>query len=152
MPIAHLTERIHAIRTQTKPYVSRIQGKVSVRSIYFSLLWPISWVSQHWVLLAFLFVPSHQLSIIFISKQMLQIWYYRGVPHDLGGNSLPGTLPLDVPRIIFFGSCNAMHRIRGKYPNSRSHLGRGCSHWDMHVSSAPPILEGKQVVSLRTSC
>ena len=58
-------------------------------------------MSQHCVLLAFLFVPSHQLSILFISEQMLQTWYYRRVPHDLGRNSLSGTLPLDVPRIIF---------------------------------------------------
>ena len=75
--------------------------QIQVRSIYFSPLRPITGVSQHWVLLAFLFVPSHQLSIIFISKQTLQTWYYRRIPHDLGRNSLPGTLPLDIARIIF---------------------------------------------------
>src|SRR4026208_344007 len=101
MTTAHLTKRIHAIRTQTESYVSRIQIKFRVCSIYFSPLRPISGVSQHRVLLTFLFVPSHQFSIIFISKQTLQTWYYRQVPHDLGGNSLLGTLPLDVPRIIF---------------------------------------------------
>ena len=34
----NLTKRIHAIRTQTEPYVSRIQNKFRVRSIYFSPL------------------------------------------------------------------------------------------------------------------
>ena len=92
---------IHVIRTQTEPYVSRIQIKFRVRSIYFSPLRPISGVSQHRVLLAFLFVSSYQLSIIFISKQMLQTWYYRQIPHDLRRNSLSGTLPLDIARIIF---------------------------------------------------
>ena len=61
----------------------------------------ISGVSQHRVLLAFLFVPSHQLNIIFISKQTLQTWYYRRISHDLRRNSLPGMLPLDIARIIF---------------------------------------------------
>ena len=84
---AHLTKRIHAIHTQTEPYVSRIQIKFRVRSIYFSPLRPISGVSQHRVFLAFLFVPSHQLSIIFIFKQTLQTWYYRRIPHDLRRNS-----------------------------------------------------------------
>ena len=98
---AHLTERIHAIRTQTEPHVSRIQFKFRVRSIYFSPLQPINGVSQHRVLLAFLFVPSHQLSIFFISKQMLQTWYYRRIPHDLHRNSFPGMLPLDIDKIIF---------------------------------------------------
>ena len=37
-------------------------------------------------------MPSHQLSIIFISKQTLQMWYYRRIPHDLRRNSLPGRL------------------------------------------------------------
>ena len=77
MTTAHLSKMIHAICTQTEPYVSRIQFKFRVRSIYFSPLRPISGVSQHRVLLAFLFVLSHQLSIIFISKQTLQTWYYR---------------------------------------------------------------------------
>ena len=102
MTTAHLTKMIHAIRTQTEPYVSRIQFKFRVGSIYFSALRPISGVSQHLILLAFLFVPSHQLSIIFISKQTLQTWYYRRIPHDLHRNSLPGTLPLDIAKIIFF--------------------------------------------------
>jgi len=93
METTHLTERIHAIRTQTEPYIPHIQFKVFVGSIYFSPQRPISWVSKHRVLLAFLFVSSHQLSILFISKQMFQTWYYRRVPHDLGRNSLPGTLP-----------------------------------------------------------
>ena len=105
-PLLISPKRIHAIRTQTEPYVSRIQIKFRVRSIYFSPLWPISGVSQHRLFLAFLFVPSHQLSILFISKQMLQMWYYRRVPHDLGRNSLPGMLPLDVPRIIFSNFSN----------------------------------------------
>ena len=30
------------------------------------------------------------------------MWYYRRVPHDLGMNSLPRTLTLDFPSIIFF--------------------------------------------------
>ena len=101
MATAHLTKRIHAIYIQTEPYVSRIQFKFRVHSIYFSPLRPINGVSQHRVLLAILFVASHQLSIIFIPKQTLQQWYYRRVPHDLGSNSLPGTLPLDIARIIF---------------------------------------------------
>src|SRR6185312_10308038 len=42
MTTTHLTKRIHAIRTQTEPYVSRIQIKFRVRSIYFSPLRPIS--------------------------------------------------------------------------------------------------------------
>src|SRR6185312_409290 len=101
MTTAHLTKRIHAIRTQTEPYVSRIQFKFRVHSIYSSPLRPISGVSQHRVFLAFLFVPSHQLSIIFISKQTLQMWYYRRITHDLRRNSLTGRLPLDISRIIF---------------------------------------------------
>src|SRR6185312_9721616 len=101
MTTAHLTKRIHAIRTQIEPYVSCIQFKLRVCSIYFSPLRPISGVSQHRVLLAFLFVPSHQLSIIFISKQTLQTWYYWRIPHDFRRNSLPGTLRLDISRIIF---------------------------------------------------
>ena len=91
MTTAHLTKMIHAIRTQTEPYVSRIQIKFRVRSIYFSPLRPISGVSQHRILLAFLF----------ISKQTLQTWYYRRIPHYLRRNSLPGMLPLDIARIIF---------------------------------------------------
>ena len=42
MTTAYLTKRIHAIRTQTELYVSRIQIKFRVRSIYFSPLRPIS--------------------------------------------------------------------------------------------------------------
>ena len=101
MTTAHLTKRTHAIRTQTEPYVFRIQFKFRVGSIYISPLHSISVVSQHRVLLAFLFVPSHQLSIMFISKQTLQMWFYRRIPHDPRRNSLPGTLPLDIARIIF---------------------------------------------------
>ena len=67
----------------------------------FSPLWPISGVSQHRVFLAFLFVPSHQLSIPFICKQTLKMCYYRRVLHNLGRNSLLGMLLLDVLRIIF---------------------------------------------------
>ena len=28
-------------------------------------------------------------------------WYYRRVPHHLGKNSLPGTLPLGIPMVTF---------------------------------------------------
>jgi hypothetical protein len=31
---------------------------------------------------------------------MLQTWYYRRVPHDLGRNSLPRMLPLDFSRAV----------------------------------------------------
>jgi hypothetical protein len=112
---AHFTKRIHAIRTQCEPYVPRIQCKVFVSSIYFSPLGSIGLVSQHHVFLAFFFVPSHQLSMLFVSKQMLQTWYYRRVPHDIGKNSLPGTtLPLDfitvlspnlIPQCTAYGVC-----------------------------------------------
>jgi hypothetical protein len=97
---AHFTERIHDIHTQSKLYVPRILCKVWVNSIYFSPLGSISQVSQHCVLLLFFFVPSHQLSMIFVPKQTLQTWYYRRVPHDLGRNSLPRMLPLDFYRVI----------------------------------------------------
>ena len=123
MTIAHLTKKIHA-----EPYISRIQFKFRVGSIYFSLLRPISGVSQHRVLLAFHFVPSHQLRIIFISKQTLQTWYYRRIPHDLSRNSLPGTLPLDIARIIFYDLVTQCS-IRGMHPNSHTRLGIGCSRW-----------------------
>jgi hypothetical protein len=89
----HLTKRIHAIRTQIEPYIPRIHCKVFVGSIYFSPLGSISWVSQHCVFLSFFFVPSHQLSMLFISKQMLQTWYYR--------YTLPGMLALDIPRVLY---------------------------------------------------
>jgi hypothetical protein len=57
-------------------------------------------IYQPGVLLLFFFVPSHQLSMIFVPKQTLQTWYYRRVPHDLGRNSLPRTLPLDFSRVV----------------------------------------------------
>ena len=38
MTTVHLTKRIHAIRTQTETFISRIQIKFRVRSIYFSPL------------------------------------------------------------------------------------------------------------------
>ena len=70
MTTAHLTKRIHAIRTQTEPYISRIQIKFRVRSIYFSPLRPISGVSQHRVFLAFLFVPSINLALsLFLNRR-----------------------------------------------------------------------------------
>ena len=118
-----------------------------LESIYFSPLRPISGVSQHRVLLVFLFVPSHQLSIIFISKQTLQAWYYRR-PHDLRRNSLPGRLPLDIARIIFsdlvtqctaYGAC-----IQILVLTSVEDAVVG----GMHVSSALLILDGKQVIWL----
>jgi hypothetical protein len=65
---AYFTERIHAMHTQSEPYVPRIQCKVFISSIYFSPLGAISWVSQHRVLLAFFFVPLHQLGMHFVSK------------------------------------------------------------------------------------
>ena len=116
----------------------------------FSPLRPISGVSQHRVLLAFLFVPSHQLSIIFISKQTLQMWYYRRIPHDLRRNSLPGRLPLDISRIIFSNlvtQCTAYWTcIQILVLASVEDAVVG----GMHVSFALPILKGKQVVWLQT--
>ena len=150
MPTTHLTKRIHAIRTQTKPYVSRIPFKFRVRSIYFSPLRPFSGVSQHRVFFAFLFVSLHQLSIIFISKQTLQTWYYRRIPHDLRRNSLPARLPLDISRIIFSNlvtQCTAYEtciQILVLASVEDAVLG------GMHVSFALPILKGKQVVWFHT--
>ena len=101
MTIAHLTKRIHAIRTQTEPYVSRIQFKFMVGSIYFYPLRPISGVSQYRVLLAFLFVPSHQLNIIFISKQMLQRGIIDEYHMTLAGTLFRGGSPSTSPGSSF---------------------------------------------------
>ena len=97
-----------------------------------------------------LFVPSHQLSIIFISKQTFQTWYYRRIPHDLGRNSLSGTLPLDIARIIFsdlvmqctaYGTCIQILVLASV---------EDAVVGGMHVSFALSILKGKQVVWLHT--
>jgi hypothetical protein len=63
-------------------------------------------VYQHHVFLTFFFVPSHQLSMLFISKQTLQMWYYRRVPHDLSRNSLPRVLSPDLlSQCTAYGTC-----------------------------------------------
>ena len=71
----------------------------------------------------------HQLSIIFISKQTLQTWYYRRIPHDLRRNSLSGRLPLDISRIIFsnlvtqciaYGTCFQILVLPGKWSSKSS--------------------------------
>jgi hypothetical protein len=39
--------------------------------------------------------------MLFVSKQTLQTWNYRRVPHDLIRNSLPRTtLPHNIPRVL----------------------------------------------------
>jgi hypothetical protein len=67
--------------------------------------------------------------------------------------TLAGTLFLGCSPSTSTGSSllilylNASHT---GHPNSRTHhRDTGYSHWDMHVSSVPPNLEGKQVVLLR---
>ena len=133
-------------RTLCFSHPNQIQGTFY---LFFSTA-TISGVSQHRVFLAFLFVPSRQLSIIFISKQTLQTWYYRRIPHDLRRNSLLGRLPLDISRIIFsnlvtqctaYGTC-----IQILVLASVEDLVVG----GMHVSFALSILKGKQVVWLHT--
>ena len=92
MSTSHLTNRIHAICTQTESYVSRIQFKFTVGSIYFSLLRPISGVSQHRVFLAFLFVPSHQLALsLFLNR-----CFKRGIIGEYH-MTFAGTLFRDAP-------------------------------------------------------
>src|SRR3954470_19397002 len=57
-------------------------------------------VSQHLVFLMVFFVPSQQFGMLFISEQTFQLWYYRSIPHHLGGNPLPRALPLNITRVI----------------------------------------------------
>jgi hypothetical protein len=38
--------------------------------------------------------------MLFISEQMFQAWYYRGIPHHLGRDSLPQTFALNITKVI----------------------------------------------------
>jgi hypothetical protein len=39
--------------------------------------------------------------MLFVPEQTFQPWYYRSIPHHLGGNPLPGFLALNiVTRVI----------------------------------------------------
>jgi hypothetical protein len=146
---SHFTERIHAIHTQSEPYVLRIQCKVWVSSISFSPLGSISRVSQDCVFLSFFFVPSHQLSMIFVPKQTLQMWYYRRVPHDLAETLFLGCSPSTSPGssllILYLNAPHTEHASKFSYSSPHT----GYTHWVMRVSSVPPNLESKQVVLLR---
>src|SRR3989337_4612031 len=61
---------------------------------------PINGFAQLPVFLTVLFVPSHQLGMLFVSEQMFQPWYYRSIPHHLGRNPLLGALALNITRVI----------------------------------------------------
>ena len=47
-------------------------------------------------------VPSHQLGMLFVSKQTFQPWYYRSIPHHLRRNPLPGGLAVNITRVISY--------------------------------------------------
>src|SRR3954470_4203390 len=58
-----------------------VTSKLSlVLSLDFSPLRPIGGVSQ---IPAVLYVPPHQLGMLFISEHTFQPWYYRSIPHHL---------------------------------------------------------------------
>ena len=101
MTTAHLTKRINAIRTQTEPYVSRIQIKFRVHSIYFSPLRPISGVSQHRVFLAFLLCHRINLALsLFLNRR-----FKRGIIGEYHmtfvGTLFRGGYPLTSPGSSF---------------------------------------------------
>src|SRR6185312_12971608 len=100
MTAAPLAERIHSIRTYTKPYVSWVHIKIWKFSIHISPPGPISGVSQHLILLTLFFVPPHQLSVVLVSEKALQTWYYWEIPHHLCRNFFLNRLPIDITRII----------------------------------------------------
>ena len=64
-------------------------------------LGPISGMSQHSVYLMIFFIPSHQLGMLFVSKQTFQAWYYRSIPRHLRRDSLPRTftVALNITRV-----------------------------------------------------
>src|SRR6185312_7042118 len=100
MTAAPLAERIHSIRTYTKPYVSWVHIKIWKFSIHISPHGPISGVSQYLILLTLFFVPPHQLSMVLVFEIALQMWYYWEILHHLSGNFFLNGLPIDITRII----------------------------------------------------
>src|SRR5215216_3582462 len=100
MIAALLPKRINAICAQTKPYVPCVICKVPPLPLDFSPLRPVSGYFQLLVFLTVLFVPSHQLGMLFVSEQTFQLWYYRSISHHLGRKPLPRALTLNITRFI----------------------------------------------------
>jgi hypothetical protein len=38
--------------------------------------------------------------MLFVPEKTFQPWYYRSIPHHLGGNLLPRVLALNITRVI----------------------------------------------------
>ena len=83
------TERIHSIRTQRKPNVSRIIPKfMIILVIEFLPLSSIRWMSQLSItLLALIWIPpSHQLSVLWVREETPKAIGNWEVPHNHGRN------------------------------------------------------------------
>ena len=107
MVAALLPKRINV----TEPYVPWVTCKLlPVLSLDFSPLRLVDGYSQHLVFLTVFFVPSQQPSVLFISEQAFQPWYYWSIPHNLGRNPFLGRSPSTSPgssRLILYR--NAVH-------------------------------------------
>ena len=68
MTAAHVSERVHSIRAQSKPYVSWFPPKILKFSINISPLDGISRMSKLSVLLALISVPTQQFCILWVCK------------------------------------------------------------------------------------
>src|SRR6266540_3256301 len=107
MSAAHVTERIHSVGTQRKPYIPCLFTESWMNGIDLSPLASIGGVSKHLIdFVAHLFkMPTHQFRVPRVQEQTLQACDHKQVPHDHGRNfsllSHVGSSIFYLGRIIF---------------------------------------------------
>ena len=152
MTIAHVIERIHPIRTQLEPYIPYFSFKFLVFCIEVPPLHSICRVSKYSVFLVPFGMPSHQLGIRFVGKQLLQMRDFRKIQNHVSmGVFYPHSSPIRHRyRYHQHCTCTVMHRKHDLLPSLHPCCKTTCSHFDKHVFSLPTPTGGQS--NWRSTC
>lgn len=140
MPTTHVTERIHPICTQPKPYIPHMICKMLlVFPVKVPPLRRVSRMSELSISLKLFGLPSQQFYIFFVCKQSIQPRDYRKLPYHLGG----GVLSSYASPLLQHRAYTGIPCKKNMHPSLHTHCDTICNCLDMHVFSVLSVPTGK---------